>query len=161
MTRPRTNAEKLQALLDAIEENIAVANRLHAHLAEKLLVHDLREWLPFRDASFDFAYCDSVFQHLEPDDVNDTLLPEAARVLKARGILQLLFKCGRGIKTIHDPQYGEVRRFRLYDPRDVVLSLIELGMVLVEADSASEMGGVLRCTDPRQIDLCVLWARKE
>ncbi len=147
--------------LDAIEENIAVANRLHPELADYLSVHDLRTPLLFTDAAFDFAYCDSVFQHLESAEVHGILLPEAVRVLKVGGVLQLLFKCGRGIKTIRDPAYDEDRSFRLYDPNEVVGRLQLLGMSLVEPEKLGAIGGIQRCTDYRQIDICIMWARKD
>lgn len=146
--------------LDAIEENIAVAKQLHPDLADKLSVHDLRRPLLFADASFDFAYCDSVFQHLEPAEVHGILLPEAVRVLKVDGVLQLLFKSGRGFKTIRDPGYDEERSFRLYDPNEVVERLQLLGMSLVEPEKLGAIGGIQHCTDPRQIDICIMWARK-
>jgi SAM-dependent methyltransferase len=146
--------------LDAIEENIAVAKRNRPELAAKLIVHDLREALPFADAFFDFAYCDSVIQHLAPSDVNEMMLPEAVRILKPGGVLQLVFKCGNGVVTVHDPTYDEDRNFQLYDPDQILHRLQEVGMTLVEGDDTAVLGGVLRCTDFRQISYCVMWTRK-
>lgn len=146
--------------LDAIEENIAVAKRNHPELAAKLIVHDLREALPFADAFFDFAYCDSVIQHLAPSDVNEMMLPEAVRILKPGGVLQLVFKCGNGVVTVHDPTYDEDRNFQLYDPDQILHRLQEVGMTLVEGDDTAVLGGVLRCADFRQISYCVMWTRK-
>ena len=147
--------------VDAIEENVAVAHRLHPELADKVWVHDLRRPLPFESERFDFAYCDSVIQHLEPDEVKGTLLAEAARVLKPGGVLQLIFKCGQGIATIVDREYDAERSFRLYDADEVRGWLEGLGMRLIEAGSPDELGGVLHCADHRLIDTCVMWTRKQ
>ena len=146
--------------VDSIEENIALAVEQHPNLNGKVSVHDLGNPLPFADESFDFAYCDSVLQHLTEAEVYETLLPEAARVLRSGGVLQLLFKAGNGIETVLDPQYNEERSFRLFDPTAVAARLGELGMVLVEPGANGEMGGVMLCADHRDIDIAVLWARK-
>lgn len=146
--------------IDSIQENIDVALELHPELKDRVSVHDLGEPLPFVDRSFDFAYCDSVVQHLTEAEVYGTLLPEAVRVLVAGGVLQLLFKCGNGIATIHDPQYYVERSFRLFDADAVAQRLSELGMRLIEQGPDGKMGGVLHCADHRGIDIAVLWAKK-
>lgn len=93
--------------------------------------------------------------------MNGTLLPEAVRVLKPGGVLQLLFKCGSGVLTVRDPTYDEDRNLLLYDAEQIVDRLRQLGMTLVEAEDSAIPGGVLRSTDFRQIELSVMWARKD
>ena len=43
--------------VDAVEENILEARRLHPEIADRVSVADLREPLDYPDASFDFATC--------------------------------------------------------------------------------------------------------
>jgi len=146
--------------IDAIEENVALAWTRHPEIAERVSVHDIREPLPFADASFDFAFCNSVIQHLEPEALYGGTLPEIARVLRPDGALQLIFKCGSGVLTIDDPDYGAERSFRLYEPGEVIARLAELGLTLVPPWTAGEMGGVLHCEDHRRIDTCVIWVQQ-
>ena len=123
--------------------------------------YDLRETLPFPDGSFDFAYCDSVLQHRAPPEVNGTSLPEAVRVFKPGGALQLLLKWESGVLTVRDSTYDKDRDFLLYDTEQIVERLRQLGMTLVEAEDSAIPGDVLRCTDSRQIEICLMWARKD
>ncbi|MEX2431247.1 MAG: methyltransferase domain-containing protein, partial [Dehalococcoidia bacterium] len=109
---------------------------------------------------FDYIVCDWVIQHIEPGPLLDTTLPEIARVLRPDGVLQLGFKCGEGVLSIHDPDYDAPRTFRLYDEHVLLAVLEDLGMALVEADTPDELGGVLHAQDHRHIPLCILWARK-
>ena len=48
---------------------------------------------------FDFVLCNAVIQHIEPAIALGTTLPEYARVLRAGGVLQLMFKYGNGVAT--------------------------------------------------------------
>jgi SAM-dependent methyltransferase len=146
--------------IDTIEENVALARTRHPEIAARVSVHDIREPLPFADASFDFAFCNSVIQHLEPEALYGVTLPEFARVLRPDGALQLIFKCGSGVLTIEDPDYGAERSFRLYEPDEVIARLAELGLALVRPRTAGEMGGVLHCEDHRRIDTCVMWVQQ-
>jgi SAM-dependent methyltransferase len=143
--------------LDGVAENIAEALARHPHLAGRLRVADLRAPLPYPDGSFDFAVCDSVVQHLAPEDVRH-LLAEAARVLRPGGVLQLLFKVGSGELTITDPQYGDERRFTLHEPEQVEGWLEEAGIALVQEGKDGAPGGVVACMDHRRIPLAALWA---
>lgn len=145
--------------VDAIAENVSVARQLHPEIAGRLSVADLSEPLPFEDASFDFAYCDSVIQHLDADAVFGVILPQLVRILRPGGVLQMLFKCGEGFATVHDPDYGVERSFHLYDEHAVLRRLEELGCGLVEADSPDKLGGLLYCQDHRAIPICVFWVR--
>ena len=146
--------------VDVVPENIEVSQRLHPELAGRLSVADLGEPLSFADASFDFATCDSVFQHMGDHAVLEICLPELARVVRPGGILQLLFKRGEGTVTIMDPQYDAERSFRLYDEADVLAALGRHGVTLIEAGSPEELGGLLYVEDHREIPMCLMWCRK-
>ncbi len=146
--------------VDAVTENIAEARRLHPDIASRVSVADLREPLSYPDGWFDFVACNAVIQHIEPDIVMGITLPELARVLKPGGVLQLMFKYGTGIATVHDVDYGAERVFQLYAVDDVLEVLEGLGLrVLPEEGDA--LGGVMYFRDPKPMDHCVLFARKE
>ena len=145
--------------VDAIEENIAEARRLHPEIAERVAVADLREPLGYPDASFDFILCNAVIQHIEPDTALGVTLPEFARLLKDGGVLQPMFKVGRGVATVYDRDYGADRTFQLYDPNEVLSLLTDLGLDLIPEEGA-KLGGVMYFTDPKPMDHCVLFARK-
>ena len=76
--------------------------------------------LPFDDGSFDFVMCNAVIQHIDPEVVRTVVLPELARVLRPGGVLQLMFKNGRGVISIFDQDYGVDRTFRLYDEGEMI-----------------------------------------
>lgn len=145
--------------VDAIGENIAEARRLHTEIAERVAVADLRGPLGYPDASFDFILCNAVIQHIEPDTALGVTLPEFARLLKSGGVLQLMFKVGRGVATVYDRDYGADRTFQLYDPGEVLSQLTDLGLELIPEEGA-KLGGVMYFTDPKPMDHCVLFARK-
>ena len=145
--------------VDAIEENIAEACRLHPEIAERVAVADLREPLGYPDASFDFVLCNAVIQHIDPDTALGVTLPEFARLLKDGGVLQLMFKIGSGVATVYDKDYGADRTFQLYDPDEVLSLLTDLGLDLIPEEGA-KLGGVMYFTDPKPMDHCVLFARK-
>ena len=145
--------------VDAVPENIAEARRLHPDIASRVSVADLREPLGYPDRWFDFVLCNAVIQHIEPAIVMSTTLPELARVLKAGGVLQLMFKYGVGVATVHDVDYGADRAFQLYSVDDV-LEVLE-GMALrVLPEEGDALGGVMYFKDPKPMDHCVLFARK-
>ncbi len=146
--------------VDAVSENIAEARRLHPDIASRVSVADLREPLGYPDGWFDFVTCNAVIQHIEPAIVMGTTLPELARVLKVGGMLQLMFKYGAGVATVHDGDYGADRAFQLYGVDDVLelLSALALEVVPEEGDA---LGGVMYFKDPKPTDHCVLFARKE
>jgi tellurite methyltransferase len=146
--------------IDAVEENILVAREMHPEIADRVGVADLRERLPFEDASFDLVLCNAVLQHIPPEDVAATTLPELVRVLRPGGILQLMFKHGSGVLTLYDADYREERSFILYDEHEVLLLLAGLGMELVEPQDSSELGGVMYFTDPKGAGHCVFHMRK-
>ncbi len=146
--------------VDAIAENIEEARRLHPEISSRVSVADLREPLDYPDNYFDFVLCNAVIQHIEPGIAMGTTLAELARVLKQGGLLQLMFKYGDGIVTVHDRDYGADRMFQLYNVDDVlgVLKELALGVVPEEGDS---LGGIMYFKDPKPMDHCVLFARKE
>ena len=146
--------------VDAVEENIQVAQELHPEIADRVFVADLRQPLPFEDGSFDFVACNAVIQHIDPEPVQDVVLPELARVLRPNGVLQLMLKNGTGIITVFDKDYGVDRTFHLYDEVEVLGVLEGQGMVRIEADSPEDLGGFLYFTDPKQVDHCLFFARK-
>ena len=146
--------------IDAVEENIEEARRLHPEIAERVSVVDLREPLASLDSSFDFVMCNAVIQHIEPDIALNTTLPELARVLKPGGILQLMFKYGNGIATIYDRDYGTDRTFQLYDVEEVIDALTAQGLRVIPQDG-ERLGGVMYFKDPKPMDHCVFFARKD
>ena len=146
--------------IDAVEENIRVANQLHPEIADRVSVADLRYPLEFPDSSFDFVICSAVIQHIAPEQVFEVTLRELARVLKSDGVLQLMFKNGHGIKTVFDRDYGVNRSFQLYDEHEILEILSSYGVRLVEAQSPDSLGGLMYFTDPKPVDHCVFYARK-
>ena len=83
--------------IDAVEENIRVAEELHPEIAHRVSVADLTESLDHLDNFFDFVLCNSVIQHILPESVKVVTMPELVRVLKKGGFLQLMFKTGHGV----------------------------------------------------------------
>ena len=146
--------------VDAVDENIVEARRLHPEIASRVSVVDLREPLGYPDASFDFVLCNAVIQHIEPAIALGTTLPEFARVLRAGGVLQLMFKYGSGVATVYDRDYGADRTFQLYDV-DVVLGILENQGLRVIPQDGEKLGGVMYFKDPKPMDHCVFFARKE
>ena len=146
--------------IDAVKENIDVAIRLHPEIADRLSIADLRKELPFPASSFDFVICNAVIQHIEPGIVETSTLPELCRVLKRHGVLQLMFKNGRGVLSIFDKDYGTERTFQLYDERRLLKSLEKLGMALIESESEDQLGGLMFFTDPKHARHCVFYMRK-
>ena len=146
--------------IDAVSENIVLAQEMHPEIADRVRVADLRQRLPFENDSFDLVLCNAVIQHIPRDEVMHTTLPELVRVLRPTGILQLMFKHGQGELVLFDADYGESRSFLLYDEHEVLETLVTLGMGLVEASDATELGGVMYFTDPKGAGHCVFHLRK-
>ena len=145
--------------VDAVEENIEEARRLHPEIADRVSVADLREPLGYPDASFDFVTCNAVIQHIAPDVVLGTTLPELARLVRPRGVLQLMFKVGSGVASVYDRDYGTERAFQLYGVDEVLRPLQERRLIVIPAEG-DKLGGVMYFTDPKPTDHCVLFARK-
>jgi SAM-dependent methyltransferase len=149
--------------LDAVTENIQIARDRHPEIADRLQVADLRESLPFPDASFDLALCNAVIQHIPAAVTKGVTLPELARVLRPGGVLQLMFKTGSGVETVVDTAYGEEgvdRSFELYDENQLLEVLEDCGCRLIDAGPAGQMGGFLYFKDPKPMRHCVFWVRK-
>ncbi|MEE9198523.1 MAG: class I SAM-dependent methyltransferase [Dehalococcoidia bacterium] len=145
--------------IDAVEENLRVARKRHPDLERRLLQADLSRPLDFPDAHFHFIICTTVIQHIAPDKVMNVTLPEFARVLEVGGILQMMFKNGKGIATVYDKIYGLDRSFQLYDPGELLGRLKELGMELVP-DEGDRLGGIIYYVDSKGADTCIFFARK-
>ena len=145
--------------VDAVEENILEARKLHPEIADRVSVADLREPIGHPDTSFDFVLCNAVIQHIDPDVALGTTLPEFTRVLKAGGVLQLMFKIGQGVATIYDKDYGADRTFQLYGVDEVVGLLADRGLSVIPAEG-EKLGGLMYFKDPKPMDHCVLFARK-
>ena len=145
--------------VDAVEENIAEACRLHPEIAGRVRVADLRKPLPYQDASFDFILCNAVIQHIEPELVLGVILPDFTRLLDNLGVLQLMFKVGTGIATVYDKDYGVDRTFQLYSENELIDVLEHQGLSIVQAEG-EKLGGVMYFTDPKPMDHSVLFARK-
>ena len=146
--------------VDAVEENILEARRLHPEIAERVSVADLRQPLDHPDGSFDFVLCNAVIQHIAPDIAIGITLPEFARLLVPGGVLQLMFKTGSGIATVFDRDYGADRTFQLYRTDEVLGVLTTLGLSVVPIED-EKLGGVMHFKDPKPMDHCVLFARKD
>ena len=145
--------------VDAVEENIHEARRLHPEIAERVSVADLRLPLDFPDGSFDFVVCNAVIQHIDPETALAVTLPEFTRLLKIGGLLQLMFKNGTGVATVYDRDYGADRAFQLYDADEVVDLLSNRGLNIIPAED-EKLGGVMFFTDPKPMQHCVFFARK-
>ena len=146
--------------VDAVPENIAEAARRHPEIADRVSVADLMEPLPFADASFDFVMCNAVIQHIPPEVIRTVTLPELARVLRPTGVLQLMFKNGRGVATVLDPDYDIRRSFRLYDEHEVAGILEDHGCRVLQPESPGGPGGFMYVTDVKPMRYCVFHARK-
>ena len=150
--------------LDAVAENIEVARSLRPEFADRLWVADIQAPLPFDDSSFEIVLCNAVIQHIPRDTVFASVLPEFARVLRPGGVLQLMFKPGRGVETAFDGAYGSAgvaRSFVLYDERELLEALAALGLFLIEQGPDGRMGGLLYFDDNKPMRHCVFWARKQ
>ena len=129
--------------LDAVAENIQVASSLRPEFADRLQVADIQDPLPFDDSSFEIVLCNAVIQHVPRDIVFASVLPEFARVLRPSGVLQLMFKPGRGVETAVDGAYGSegvARSFVLYDERELLEALASLGLRLIRRGGRREVG---------------------
>ena len=145
--------------IDAVEENILKSKELHPEIADRVSVADLRYPLDYPDDYFDFIICSAVIQHIDREDVVEVTLPEFARVLKTGGVLQLMFKNGRGVITIYDKDYGIERSFRLYGENEILAILRSYGLELVKAEDSSLLGGIMYFTDPKPVQHCVFYVR--
>ena len=145
--------------VDAVDENIQEARARHPEIAHRVSVADLRQPLEYPDACFDFVLCNSVIQHIPPEEALGVTLPELARVLNAGGILQLSFKIGSGIATVYDRDYGADRAFQLYDVDEVIRVLKHRGLDVIPSEG-DKLGGVMYFTDPKPMEHCALFARK-
>ena len=146
--------------IDAVKDNVEAALRLHPFLQGRVRVGDLSRRMAFRTATFDFVMCNAVIQHLSEDHVYATTLPELCRITKPGGVLQMVFKCGSGTVTIHDPDYNDVRSFRLFDERRVVGALRAYGMELVPAADRKSLGGLMYYVNNNGLKHCAFWTRK-
>ena len=145
--------------VDVVEENVEEARRLHPEIAGRVSLADLRWPLPYPDASFDFVLCNAVIQHIIPAVALGVTLPEFARLLNRGGVLQVMFKVGKGIATVHDKDYGVDRAFQLY-PEDQVIAAVEgLGLNVVPAEG-DKLGGMMYFTDTKGSDHCAFFAKK-
>jgi ubiquinone/menaquinone biosynthesis C-methylase UbiE len=145
--------------IDAVDANIALARKRHPEIASRVSVHDLRQPLPFKDQAFDFVMCNAVIQHIDPEQVYKVVLPELARVLRPKGVLQLMFKNGEGIQAIYDEDYETERVFRLYPVDKVLGTLLDQGMKLVPEEDG-ELGGIMTFTDPKPMEHTVFFLRR-
>ena len=145
--------------VDAVEENIREARRLHPEIAQRVSVADLRLPLDFPDGAFDFVVCNAVIQHIDPETALAVTLPEFTRLLKVGGLLQLMFKNGTGVATVYDRDYGADRTFQLYDADEVVNLLSNRGLKVIPAQG-EKLGGIMFFTDAKPMQHCVFFARK-
>ena len=149
--------------IDAVEENIKLGKAEHPEIAGNLSVADLRDPLSFESGYFDLVLCNAVIQHLSPQDVESTTIPEFVRVLATGGVLQLMFKVGTGIAAVSDAAFGRngvERLFQLYEEQQLLSILKDCGCKLVEADNVKNLGGLMYFDDPKPMRYCVFWAIK-
>ena len=117
-----------------------------------------------KSESFDLVICNAVIQHLSPEDIESTTIPELTRVLAPGGVLQLMFKVGSGVASISDWAYGdggEERVFQLYKEGHLLSLLEDQGCSIVEPESPNSLGGLLYFTDPKPMRYCIFWVRKD
>ncbi|MFW6056482.1 MAG: class I SAM-dependent methyltransferase [Chloroflexota bacterium] len=145
--------------IDAVEENITVARRMHPEIADRLSVADLRQPLPYPAEEFDLVLCNAVIQHIPREDTFAITLPELVRVLRRGGVLQLMFKRGKGILTLQDRDYGVERSFLLYEEDAILSSLDALGLEPVDTPEAP--GTVLYFTDTKLAPHCAVHGRRQ
>lgn len=145
--------------VDAVPENIRVAQEAHPEIADRVSVADLSVPFDLPSGQFDFVLCNAVIQHISPALIRDVTLPELARVLKVGGVLQLMFKVGDGMVTVFDGAYNIHRTFQLYDADTITSILSGLGLEVLPPDE-DKLSGVMYFTDPKPMDHCVLFARK-
>ena len=145
--------------VDAIPENIDTVLKWHPELAHRVSVHNLCKPLPFGSEKFDFVTCNAVIQHISPESVYDTVIPELVRVLKPGGVLQLMFKNGEGVQTLYDKDYDTNRTFQLYNEENILWSLEKQGAKLIPANDG-KLGGVMTFVDPKHSSHCVMFIRK-
>ena len=145
--------------VDSVEENILETRRRHPEIDDRVSIADLRRPLHFADSFFDFIICNAVIQHIDPEITHGTTLPEFARMLKPGGILQLMFKNGRGTSTVYDRDYASDRSFRLYNTDEVIDRLLDHGLSIIPPEG-DKLGGVMFFKDPKPMEHCVLFARK-
>ena len=98
---------------------------------------------------------------MNPQHVFGVTLPEFARVLKAEGVLQLMFKNGVDVLTVFDRDFGVERSFQLYDEHQVLGALKSLGLELVGSEGSDLLGGIMYFTDPKLTEHCVFYVRKQ
>ncbi len=146
--------------VDAVKENIELVSELHPEIKNNVFVHNLAEKLPFKDNSFDFTMCNAVIQHIDPEDVYGTTIPELARVTRPNGVLQLMFKSGTGIDAIYDKDYGVQRHFLLYEPDQVLLSAQANGLSLIQQEEGA-LGGIMSFVDPKGSTHTTMFLGKE
>ena len=146
--------------VDAVRDNIEEARTRHPEIADRVMVADLKQSLDFPDGHFDFVMCNAVIQHIDPESLTTTTLPELTRVLKPGGILQLMFKNGNGIISVYDQDFGVDRAFRLYDEKELLGLLKSQQCDLVQPAAPGQLGGVMYFTDPKPVDHCVFHVRK-
>lgn len=146
--------------LDSVAENINLVCKFKPEIKDRVIVHDLREPLPFFDTNFDFVLCNAVIQHIDADKVYNVVFPELARVIRPNGVLQLMFKKGRGIQTVYDKDYQTFRSFLLYDEYEILDNLKQQGLALIESEN-NKLGGIMYFTDPKSTEHCVFYVRKK
>ena len=145
--------------VDAVPENIQIARALHPEISDRVSVADLSKSLDIPADSLDFVLCNAVIQHIVPELVRDVTLPELTRILKVDGILQLMFKVGRGTGTVFDKEYDSYRSFQLYTAETIVEILSKLCLEIIPPDETS-LSGLMYFTDQKPMEHCVLFARK-
>ena len=145
--------------VDAVDENIQEARRLHPEIADRVAVADLSLPLSHPDDSMDFVLCNAVIQHIPPEKTLGTTIPELVRILKPGGALQFMFKVGSGVATVFDRDYGTDRSFQLYTVDEVLKVLEGHGMTVIPEEEG-KLGGIMHFTDPKPMEHVVLFARK-
>ena len=146
--------------IDVVKKNIETAKHFYPELSDYLAVADLSERLNYADENFDFVSCNVVIQHIQPEKLINVTLPEFCRILKPKGILQLMIKVGDGIGLVHDDEYNIERRFYLHQAEELLATLEKHGLSLIGEDEG-HLGGVIYFTDPKPMRHALFWARKD
>ncbi|QDT15545.1 class I SAM-dependent methyltransferase [Alienimonas californiensis] len=120
--------------------------------APGVLAHDLRDPLPFADASYDFVYHSHVLEHFRPADV-PAFLRECRRVLRPGGTLRVVVPDLEGVVRGYlaaldrcaDDDDGSAERTAA--ERDLYWMTLELYDQTTRERSGGRMGDLLRSAD--------------
>jgi SAM-dependent methyltransferase len=110
--RPRDGTQARRVPADLAPANVAPAGSARAVTKRVLFVRARAEAAPLSAGKFDLALALDVLEHLDDDAV---ALAEAARLLRAGGLLLVTVPAGPALWSEHDEALGHRRRYRRRD----------------------------------------------